>query len=99
VVISDKGKSINITNDKDIVSLSDGTITLKCNKDITLDGKNITLKAKQNINLKAAGGDVKCDGNNVKLNGKMTAELKGGASATLQSSGNTVVKGTVVNIN
>ena len=99
VVISDKGKSINITNDKDIVSLSDGTITLKCNKDITLDGKNITLKAKQNINLKAAGGDVKCEGNNVKLNGKMTAELKGGASATLQSSGNTVVKGTMVNIN
>jgi hypothetical protein len=99
VVISDKDKSIELLNDKDKVSMEDGKITFKCSKDISIEGSNITLKAQQNIELKASGGDVSAAGNNVKLKGNMTAALEGGASATLKSSGQTVVKGTIVNIN
>ena len=99
VVISDSDKSIVVTSNQDTISLVDGEITLKCSKDITLDGNNITLNAKQNIELKASGGDIKGSGNNIKLKGNMTAEVEGSMSATLKSSGNTVVKGTMVNIN
>ena len=99
IVISDKDKSIQILNDKDKVVLDDGKINIKCSKDITLEGANITLKAQRNIELKASGGDVSGTGNNIKLKGNMTASLEGSASATLKSSGNTVVRGTLVNIN
>lgn len=99
VVISDKDKSIDIINDKDKFSLADGKVNIKCSKDVSIEGANITLKANKNIELKASGGDVSATGNNVKMKGNMTASLEGSASATLKSSGNTVVKGTLVNIN
>lgn len=99
IIISDKDKSIDIINDQDKLSMADGKFTIKCSKDISLEGANITLKANQNIELKASGGDIKGSGNNVKMKGNMTASLEGSASATLKSSGNTVVKGTLVNIN
>lgn len=99
--LSDKDKSITIEdqNNNSLV-MDSGGITLKSDKDITLDaGGKISLKAKQNIDAASAGGDVSLKGNNVNGDGKIGVKMKGGASAELSAGGNTTVKGAMVMIN
>ena len=98
IVISDKNKSITLTQGGDTISLSDGSIDIKCSKDITLNGKNITLKASGSVTVKAST-DLKLEGNNATLKGSLGANVEGGTSANLKSSGMTAVKGAMVNIN
>ena len=98
IVISDKDKSITLTQGSDTISLKDGSVEIKCEKDITLNGKNITLKASGAVQVKASK-DLKLEGNNATLKGSMGANVEGGTSANLKSSGMTAVKGSMVNIN
>ena len=98
IIISDKDKSITFTQGSDKISLSDGAVDIKCSKDITLNGKNITLKASGAVQVKATQ-DLKLEGMNATLKGSMGANVEGGTTANLKSSGMTAVKGAMVNIN
>ncbi|PSR52331.1 Rhs element Vgr protein [Adhaeribacter arboris] len=89
-----KGKKIEINDDKDAIVLSDQN-----NNKITLDSAGIKIESAKDIVLKTASGTIKMEAANI--NGKATAKFsaEGSATASLQSSGQTVVKGSIVNIN
>lgn len=81
-----------------LVETNDASIDLSEQGDITIKAKNIELSADQNITIKGgqntsveAGQNVDVKGTNVKVNGT--------AGANLESSGQAVVKGAMVNIN
>lgn len=99
--LSDKDKSITVIDqNKNTLTMDSSGITLKSDKNITLDaGGNINLKAKQNISGAATGGDVSLKGNNVNGDGKIGVKMKGGATAELSAGGQTTVKGAMVMIN
>lgn len=101
IVLSDKDKYIKITDqNKNSIAMEASGITLKSPKDITIDaGGKLTLKAKQNIAVSSAAGDVALKGNNVNGDGKMGVKLKGGATAELSAGGQTAIKGAMVMIN
>jgi uncharacterized protein involved in type VI secretion and phage assembly len=73
-------------------------IVMKNSGEITISGTKIVLDAQGDVELTAAG-DLKATGLNVKANGNVGIELKGGATAKLESSGATAVKGSIVQIN
>ncbi len=99
VTISDDAKSIECAYGSNQISMVDGAITLKGSGDISIEGANVSIKANQKIALAASGGDLSGSGTNVKLSANASAEISGSATAKLTSSGQTVVKGTIVNIN
>ncbi len=84
------------------ISLSDDdkgiTLTDQNGNSITLNGDGITIESKKALSIKSAQ-DFNMEGMNV--NGKANSQLKweGTASAELSASGNTVVKGGIVQIN
>jgi uncharacterized protein involved in type VI secretion and phage assembly len=100
-MLSDKDKSITVEDQhKNAITMNSGGITIKSAKDLTLDaGGKLNLKAKQNVDVAAAGGDVTLKGLNVTGTGKVGATLKGGATAELSAGGQTTVKGAMVMIN
>lgn len=100
VIISDKEESITITNGSaNTITLGKQDVEIKCNQNITLNAqKGITLQAADGIELKA-NNDVNISGMNVSNKAQMKASVVGSSSAELQSSGTTVVKGTMVQIN
>lgn len=82
--LSDADGKITLSDaDGNSIEMSSGGIEIASNGDITI----------------AATGDLKLEGSNVKTDAKMAAEVKGSASAKLESSGGTVVKGATVDIN
>ncbi|MBE7169605.1 MAG: type VI secretion system tip protein VgrG [Williamsia sp.] len=89
-----KGKKIVIDEDSDSILLTDE----RSNK-LTMDANGISIESAKDISLKAASGNIKLEALNIenKANVKFSAEAN--ASATIQSSGQTVVKGGIVNIN
>ncbi|TDH27261.1 type VI secretion system tip protein VgrG [Segetibacter sp. 3557_3] len=89
-----KGKKVEINDDGDSMTFSD-----QHNNKIILDSKGITLESGKDVSIKAAAGNISMNGINVeaKANAKFSAE--GSANASLQSSGPTIVKGAIVNIN
>jgi len=92
IVITEKDKAIEITDQ------NDNKITMD-KKGIELDSpKDIKLNAKGKIELKA-DKDVTIKGLNVSAKANKDFEAKGQAGAKLQSSGKTVIKGGMVNIN
>ncbi len=89
-----KGKKIEINDDSDLIVLSDN----HQNK-ISMGSDGISIESVKNISIKTSGGDVKTEGLNIdnKANAKFTA--KGNAGAEINSTGQTVIKGSIVNIN
>ena len=65
---------------------------------ILLDDQGITLESGADINLKATG-DVNIEGANVNVTAQAQAKIEGSAGAEMSSSGTTVVKGSLVQIN
>lgn len=78
---------------------SPGTITVKADQDLTLQGNKITIKANAGISMDAGGGNVdikgvqfnaqgsagaSVKGATVSINGDAQAELKGGAMVSVQ---------------
>lgn len=89
-----KGKKIVLDEDGDTILLTDD----HGNK-VTMNAEGISIESAKDISLKAASGNIKMQALNIesKANVKFSAEAN--ASASLQSSGQTVVKGGIVNIN
>ncbi len=98
ITMSDKDESLELTNGSDKISITKGSITIKCGKDVTIEGNNIKLKANSAIQLKSTS-DMKIEGGNVSLKGSMGMKIEGSASASVKSSGITEIKGSLVKIN
>ena len=87
------GNSLVLDEDGKAVTLTD-----QSGSRVTLDDKGITLDSPKDITLKATG-DVKIEGKNVTVKAQAQLGAEGGAQAEFKSSGTTVVKGAMVNIN
>lgn len=100
VEINDDGKYIRLTDQhKNEVKMDSGGITLTSSKDITMKAKgNINMDATMKLNG-TAKQDVSLEGLNVKVQAKVGASVKGNATAELSASGQTIVKGAMVMIN
>jgi len=98
ITISDKDESLEFLSDNGKIVINKESIEIKSNKDIKIDGNNITLSAKGAIKIKGTN-EVNLDGNNVKVNGGIGVNIKGGTNTKIESSGITEVKGTMVKIN
>jgi uncharacterized protein involved in type VI secretion and phage assembly len=102
VLTTKSGEVMTVTNQGDITIKTEGgkniTVDAGAGGNLTLTGKDITIDAKGKLTAKAAQ-DASVEGLNVKVNGQMGAEVKGGATAKLEASGQTVVKGAMVMIN
>jgi len=103
IVFDDAGPALVLeTPDGRRVTLSDkdGRITLEDpdGNSIEMSSQGIALDSKADISLSATG-DVKLKGRNVKAEAQIGAEVKGSATAKLESSGSTAVKGATVDIN
>ncbi|CAM3739965.1 hypothetical protein [Aquirufa aurantiipilula] len=108
LISTPKGNLIELNDELNILKLSDqfqNSITL--NKqgiqldsygDITISGMNINLKAQTTIDLNAALG-IKSRAMDIEQKADSRFIASGNASAELSASGNTVVKGAIVNIN
>lgn len=103
IVFDDDGVVLTLRtpNGNQIVLSEDaGSITLEdenANK-IMLNSDGITLDSAKDLTLKAKG-EIKIEGLNVKIDAQGQAEVSGSGSAKLESSGQTVVKGSLVTIN
>ena len=88
------GKKIEINEDANSMILSDE------NKNkISLTSDGILIESVKNISIKTLGGDVKIEGLNIQSKASVKFSAQGSAMAEIQSSGPTVVKGAIVNIN
>ncbi len=89
-----KGKKIMIDDDGDSLVLSD-----QHQNKISMGADGIAIESVKNIVIKTSGGDVKTEGINIegKANARYSAE--GSATTQIQSSGPTIIKGAIVNIN
>ena len=108
LISTPKGNIIELNDQLNVLKLSDqfqNSITL--NKqgiqldsygDITISGMNINLKAQTTIDLNAALG-IKSRAMDIEQKADSRFIASGNASAELSASGNTVVKGAIVNIN
>ena len=88
-----KGKKVEINEDNDSISVSDDH-----QNEIFLKSDGITIKSGGNISFKATG-DIKMEAQNINSEASVNFSAKGTGQAELQSSGLTVVKGGIVNIN
>ena len=82
-----------LSDDKKGISLED----LNGNK-IVMDDKGITIESKKAVNIKTQN-DVNVEGTNVTVGANASFKAEGKASAEVSSTGNTVVKGSLVSIN
>lgn len=100
ITLSDDEKSITLADqNSNTVTLDDSGITLDSPKDITISAKgNISLKSIGDTSIDATG-DANIKGMNVSAQADTTLTAKGSASAELSASGNTTIKGAIVNIN
>jgi hypothetical protein len=100
ITLDDKGKSIVLADqNKNTITLNASGITISSDKDINLKAKGgINLTATSKINLSATQ-DLVASGMNVNLTAKTAFKAKGNASAEVSASGQTTIKGGLVNIN
>jgi len=89
-----KGKKVEISDDSDSMVLSD-----QHNNKITMGAGGITIESVKDIALKSSGGNIKMEGINIENKAQAKFSAEGTANAALQSSGPTIVKGAIVNIN
>lgn len=93
IVIDSKKNAMTVKADKDITIEAGGKITIKSSMDdLTLEGKNLTVKAQQNLDLQATGT---C---NIKSTQNCTVE--GTAGLTLKNAAAQIaMSGPTVNVN
>ncbi len=101
IVLSDDAKSITLSDqNKNTITMDSSGIKLDSGKDVTISAKGkISMTAVQNIEATSSGGDFSSGGINVKLTAQAQFAAAGNASAEISSSGQTVVKGSIVMIN
>jgi len=89
-----KGKTFCVDDEGDSIVLSD-----QHGNKISMTADGITLESGKDLNLKAATGTISLEGLNIDQKADAKFSAQGNAQAALQSSGQTVVKGSIVNIN
>ena len=87
------GNKVTISDDEQAITLQD-----EHGNSVTLNSDGIALEAARDLTLKA-GGVIKIEGMDIQIEAQAQAGISGSAGATLESSGQTVVKGSVVMIN
>lgn len=87
------GNKLLISDDEKGVSLEDQN-----GNTIVMNDQGITIESKKALTLKAAQ-DVSIEGNNVNIKANAQLVAQGSASAEFSASGNTVIKGGLVQIN
>ena len=93
IEVKTASKPIKITN-------GDATVTLTDSGDVTIEGKNVTIKATQGaVKIEAAAGDVAIKGVNVKAESTANLNIKAGALGSVEATGPLTVKGATVAIN
>jgi Rhs element Vgr protein len=92
-IATPKGNTIVIDDDDGSIVITDQT-----KNKITMNSDGIALESPGDIKVKATG-DVSIEGVNVNLKASAAATLEGSSGANLKSSGTTVVKGSLVQIN
>lgn len=93
VIDTPGGNSIKVSDDEKSVLIQDQN-----GNKLTLSSDGIVLDSAKDVAVKAKG-DVNIEGTNVNLKANAQLAAKGSASAEISSSGNTVVKGSIVQIN
>lgn len=87
------GNRLLLSDDEKVIRLED-----QHGNKITMDQDGIRLESAKDLQAKATA-DLKQEGVNVTIKGSAQLKLEGGSTAELTSSGNTTVKGSMVNIN
>jgi phage protein D len=100
ITLDDKNKNVVLADqNKNTITLSSSGITISSEKDINLTAKGgINLKATTTIN-NSATQDFEATGMNISLTAKTGFTAKGNATAEVSASGQTTIKGGIVNIN
>ncbi|GAA1762153.1 VgrG-related protein [Nocardioides hankookensis] len=93
IEVKTASKPIKITN-------GDATITLTDSGDVTIEGKNVSIKATQGaVKIESASGDVAIKGMNVKAESTANLNIKAGGLGSVEATGPLTVKGATVAIN
>jgi Rhs element Vgr protein len=101
IIFNDEDESISIKNNNDNrILLSDSGIEWADNNGnkIVMNANGIEISSDKNIVINA-NKDIKTDSLNLTMNSNANAEISSQANASLCSSGRTVVKGSLVQIN
>lgn len=114
IVISDDDKGITILDQtKNKIEMNDSGITIESKKAMTIkvadkleiSAKEIDIKADTKINVKGtdimvkASNGLNLEGTNTTVKANASLSAQGQASAEFKASGNTTIKGAIVNIN
>ncbi len=89
-----KGKSLQISDEDDTITLAD-----QHQNKIILGASGIVIESAKDIKLKTSSGNLGLEALNIEGKAQAKFSAEGTATASLQSSGPTVVKGAIVNIN
>lgn len=89
-----KGKKIEINEEANSMTMSDEN-----QNKISLTSDGITIESVKDIAIKTSGGNVKIEGLNIESKASAKYSAQGSATTEIQSSGPTIIKGAVVNIN
>ncbi|MDZ7581800.1 MAG: type VI secretion system tip protein VgrG [Deltaproteobacteria bacterium] len=103
VIFNDDEVSLTIETPKGnriVLSEKEGAVTVtdENRNTIILDSNGIALESPADVVVKATG-DVRIEGMNVQIKASANLSAEGSAGAELKSGGNTVVKGSLVQIN
>ncbi|MEM5567086.1 type VI secretion system tip protein VgrG [Psychroserpens sp. AS72] len=99
ITLSDKKKEITLTDqNNNSVKLNDAGITIDSKKNIDIKAANNIIVSAVNIDIKA-NSNLDLSANNITEKAKISYSAQAGASAELEASGNTTVKGAMVSIN
>lgn len=106
IKIDEKNQVVTILGDKDAknaieINGKDGAVSIKAEKKIELISGDSKLSLDGNgkaVSIES-GGKMNIKGQNVSIEGSSNAAMKGQSGLTMESSGQTVVKGSIVKIN
>ncbi len=100
-VFSDKDKQVSIKDQNgNSIVMSESGIEIKSGKDITIEAsQNLNLKGNQGVTIASSGGDVTVKGMNVSITADTQLSAKGSATAALEGGSETTIKGAMVMIN
>ena len=87
------GRNIFMDDKSKVIQLKDGN-----GNEIIMDDNGITLKSSKKINLKT-NDDISLEGKNISSKANMNFKAEGSAGIDLSSTGTTVLKGSLVQIN
>lgn len=99
MVFSDQDKGITITDqNNNQIQMNDNGVTIESKSDLTIKAAQAVKISGSSIEI-SGDQSVKATGGTLSLTGNQTATLTGSSQCTVTSSGQTNVKGTMVNIN